>query len=477
MLDPQLIEGFSRQYLQKSFDGLVDTPDLHREMWARNLSSAKQVAHAAPRRHAKTTSQTQTLSLAFVLFRVRSFGLIVSATEAMAVGILRNIKAAIEENPDLKEAFGVKRFIKESEADIEVEFTDGAQFKLVAKGAEQRIRGTIWRNKRPDFIFIDDVEDDEAVLNLERRAKLKNWLYSALLPCGSRNCIFRVVGTVMHFSSFLEEILNDDAWVSHRYSAHSSWDDFSNVLWPEHMDEAALRAERQKYINAGLPDAYSREYLNIPLSNENSYFKKEWFQDFEYSDYDAPKEYYVGVDFAISKKQAADRTAIVVLGVNTYGVTFVEHVRKGRWDSKEIIDNLFEVSEMFDVAVWYMERGAIQKSIGPFLNDEMVKRNNYLNVVEMLPSTDKESRAKPIQGRMRSGGIKFDQNAEWYQDLEMEMLRFPRGTHDDQVDALSMIGQNLHNLITPLTAEEEEAEEWGMMDRENPTGRNATTGY
>lgn len=476
-LDAELILGFQQEFLHAKFDNPTPPAAFHIECWERSTSNSKQVATSAPRGHAKSTSQTHTLGLAFMLFRVRDFCMIVSDTESQAVAFLRDISAEIQENERLRAAFGVKGFIKDAEAEMEVEFLDGTQFKMVAKGGDQKVRGTKWRNKRPNLILIDDLENDESVMNPERRKKLKDWFFKALIPCGAKNCLIRAVGTILHFDSLLENIMDDPEWVSKRYAAHKSWDDFTEILWPEQFDETRLRTIRQQFINTRMPDGYTQEYLSTPLSNENSYFKREWFSDFTYSDYDAPKEYYVGVDFAISKKQTADRTVIAVVGVNRYGVTFVEHVRKGRWDSKEIVDNLFEVSEQFDVQVWYMEKGAIQKSIGPFLSDEMVKRNNYLNVVEMLPATDKEMRAKPIQGRMRNGGLRFDKSADWYDDFEMEMLRFPRGAHDDQVDALSLIGQNLHNLISASTPQEEEAEEWAMMDRENAMGRNATTGY
>ena len=478
-LDASLVYGFQQAYLAPKFDNPAQTAPFHIEMWSRACSDAHQVVHAAPRGHAKSTSQTHTLTLAFVLFRLRDFGVIVSDTEAQAVSFLRDISVELNENEDLKAAFGIKGFIKDAEAEIEVEFNDGEQFKLIAKGSEQKVRGLKWRNKRPNFIMIDDVENDESVMNPERREKLKNWIFKALLPCGSKDCIVRVVGTVLHFDSFLENILNDDEWVSHRYSAHAGYDDFSNILWPEQFDESYFRRKRQNYINRGMPEGYSQEYLNQPLSSENSFFRKEWLKPFTASDYDARKTYYAGVDFAISQKQRRDRTAIVVVGVNTYGVVFVEHVTKGQWDAKEIIDQMFEVAEMFEIDTFYAESGAISKAIGPFLNDEMIKRNVFLDITSIIPTKDKESRAKPIQGRARASGIKFDHHADWWPELEMEMLQFPRGAHDDQVDALSLVGLNLDKIISPLSAEEEIEEEWALLERESQGqhGRNQTTGY
>ena len=46
-------------------------------------------------------------------------------------------------------------------------------------------------------------------------------------------------------------------------------------------------------------------------------------------------------------------------------------------------------------------------------------------------------RARSIQARMRAGAVRFDKEAEWYQNFEDELMRFPRDKHDDQVDAIS----------------------------------------
>jgi hypothetical protein len=50
--------------------------------------------------------------------------------------------------------------------------------------------------------------------------------------------------------------------------------DFSKMLWPERWPAEKLKAEREDYIRQGLGDVYSQEYLNIPIDESMSYFKK-----------------------------------------------------------------------------------------------------------------------------------------------------------------------------------------------------------
>ena len=56
------------------------------------------------------------------------------------------------------------------------------------------------------------------------------------------------------------------------------------------------------------------------------------------------------------------------------------------------------------------------------------------------------------------------------------MLRFPKGGHDDQVDALAYIGLILDKLITPQSEEEEDEEEWAELERTERVV-NKWTGY
>ena len=48
---------------------------------------------------------------------------------------------------------------------------------------------------------------------------------------------------------------------------------------------------------------------------------------------------------------------------------------------------------------------------------------------------------------MENGNVYFLENAYWLTEFEQELLQFPVGKHDDQVDAFAYIAQ----LIEPMT--------------------------
>ena len=101
---------------------------------------------------------------------------------------LGNIKQQLSTNEDLIALFGIKtglkgvEFVKDTETDVIVALEDGYMFRIMAKGAEQKLRGMNWDNTRPDLIVCDDLENDELVQNKERREKFRRWLMLLYYP-------------------------------------------------------------------------------------------------------------------------------------------------------------------------------------------------------------------------------------------------------------------------------------------------------
>ena len=62
-------------------------------------------------------------------------------------------------------------------------------------------------------------------------------------------------------------------------------------------------------------------------------------------------------------------------------------------------------------------------------------------------SRDKPTRARSIEARMSMGMVYLPKNAPWKDDLVSELLHFPAGVHDDQVDVLSLVGRMLDRLV------------------------------
>ena len=503
-LNASVLEGFVNSVLRKNFDRPASTPQFHREIWELVTSNNRQVAIAAPRYHAKSTAVTHAYTLASVLFREFRYVLIVSDTVTQAVQFLGDIKKELSENDDLRSLFSVSSFPKDTEDDLIVELDDGYTFRIQAKGSEQKLRGLKWANLRPDLIICDDCENDEIVMNKDRRTKFKRWFYGALIPCIASSGKIRIVGTILHLDSLLENLMPSSQlgslrgngktpliredlkeytnhklpWKSVKYRAHT--DDFKQLLWPEMKSAEEFKLQREDYVRQGLADVYSQEMLNIPLDETDTYFKKTDFSAMKNDDSKKNLNYYATCDLAVSQSQRADYSAFVVGGMDENGVLYCKHVIKERLDAMEIVDTILMIQKIYKPVLFGLEQGTIQKAIGPYLNEEMLKRGEFINTVLLKPSGDKLTRARSIQARMRSGACKFDKDADWYQGFEDELMRFPRDKHDDQVDAWAYLGLMLDRMWEAPTDREVEEEEYEAYKRDNnqmEEGRSIVTGY
>ena len=95
---------------------------------------------------------------------------------------------------------------------------------------------------------------------------------------------------------------------------------------------------------------------------------------------------------------------------------------------------------------WAEEGGQINKSVGPFLQKRMRELGAYTARSQFTSSSDKPTRAQSIRGRMAQGMIFFPRSREWTSALVSELMTFPAGANDDQVDVLSLIGRGLPRL-------------------------------
>lgn len=476
-ISPLLIEAFVSKYLQSGFDGALPTPQFHREMWALCASKEIKVAFAAPRGHAKSTCITHAYTLTASLFRQRDFILILSDTWGQSVEFLRDIKDELLTNDDIIKDFEVEKFLKDAEDDVIVKMRDGYKFRIVARGAEQKVRGLKWKGKRPNLILFDDVEGDEQVESKPRRDKFFKWMMKAVLPCGSDDCLYRWVGTILHFDSALERILKDKTWVTRRYAAHKSFEDFSEILWPEKFPEARLRAKREEYVIQGESDGYSQEYLNYPIASTTAYFNPDYLIPMTDDDRQKRMVYYAGWDMAVSQEQKTDWTVCVVIGVCPEGYLHVVDVRRAKMDSLGIVEEIFSINKAYN-PFHVMETGQISHAIMPFLNTEILKRQAFIHMTHLVSSKDKEIRAKPMQGKLKTRHIKFDKETTWWAEFEEEIRRFPKGGKDDQVDAFSIIGRGMEMILPANSDSEQEDEEYFLkFGSTAETGQNATTGY
>lgn len=481
-LTSDIVEGFAGVFLSATYDNPQPTPDLHRQGWELYCQPTELCTLVAPREHAKSTAFTHDWGCAALLFRVDPYAIIVSATEDLAKDHLAEMAKVFRENEEVMAHFGIASMPVDAKTEIVVRFNDGYEFRILAKGAGQKMRGLKWRGRRPGIILGDDLEEDEQVENPDRRSKFRRWFFRALLPCRRRGGLVRIHGTILHEDSLLARLQKSKVWKHLFFKAHEGFDDFSNILWPEQFPVERLKTIQAGFVEQGDAAGYSQEYLNDPLDSSDAYLRSEWFTPMKAADFEKDKLICCAADFAISKSDKANRTSFTAGGMDKDNLLHVTGQVVGRWDSLELCDELFDFARRHNPDIFWVEGGKIWLGLWPMLKREMQRRNQWVNFVPRQPVGDKATRGRSLQRRMRAGGTRWDTEAPWFTPMQHEMLRFTGysdATLDDQFDSAALLSLGFDDM-SMLDDEDfipPEDYEFRRRDPRLELGRNHVTGY
>jgi nitrogen regulatory protein PII-like uncharacterized protein len=219
-------------------------------------------------------------------------------------------------------------------------------------------------------------------MNKERRDKMRRWFQGALLPCRADNGIVRMVGTILHNDSLLERLMpnpSDKAtvheglktystrktmWKTVKYKAHN--EDFSELLWPSKKSREMFKMMYEEAVRDGMTDIYSQEYLNVPLDESITFFKRGDFIQTSEEQNKKPMHHYITADLAISETEKADYSVFIVAGVDENKLIHIKDVIRERMDGKEIVDTLLNLQRIYDPEAVGIEDMQVSKAIGPF---------------------------------------------------------------------------------------------------------------
>ncbi len=179
---------------------------------------------------------------------------------------------------------------------------------------------------------------------------------------------------------------------------------------------------------------FSNQYLNEIIPADRQTFKKEWFRYYA----QLPKKVttFVFVDPALSEADTSDFTGVVVLHVDQKKDWFVSYAARHRLTPTQLVDFVFKLNEEFSPNIIGIEAISYQKALLYFLDEEMRRRNQIIPIQAVTYPTkkSKETRILSLVPRMEWGHLMF---AQGMTDFELELLQFPRGAHDDLIDALA----------------------------------------
>lgn len=190
---------------------------------------------------------------------------------------------------------------------------------------------------------------------------------------------------------------------------------------------------------------WSALYQQVPAPDTGDYFKREWIVPVDVIPPREEMAIYGGSDYAVTAN-GGDYTVHAVVGVSSEGRMYLLDLWRQQASSDVWVDAFCSLVAKWKPIGWAEETGQIKAGVGPFLVKRMLETASY-TVREQFPTRgDKAVRAQSIRARMAMQGLHVPRDAPWLSDFISELMSFPVGVHDDQVDALGLVGQLMDRM-------------------------------
>lgn len=236
--------------------------------------------------------------------------------------------------------------------------------------------------------------------------------------------------------------------------------DNGEALWPEKYS-----AERLTRIKAAIGSRdWSALYQQRPSPDEGTYFQRDWFRRHATPDpatFKKSRHVYITSDFAVSDGKG-DYTVHGVWGYGSGDALAQADWWRGQTTSDVWVEKLIDLMEKWKPLCYFGEQGVIEKAVRPMLIRRMRERKISCRL-EWIPSiSDKPTRARSFQARASMGKVSLLGNDQG-DHLLNQLLSFPAGKLDDDVDACSLMGMVLdqaHPAVPPPPVKEKVRDAW-----------------
>ena len=336
-------------------------------------------------------------------------------------------------------------------------------------------------------IIDDPVKNSEEANSEVIRQKIWEWyqstLYTRLTPDGR----IVIVMTRWHEDDLVgrllkkerEEIENGthvgERWTVINFPAIAEENDIlgrkpGEPLWPEFGFDLKRLNEIKSEVGSYV---WSALYQQRPNTAGGSIFKRKHFRYFREETIHNTQYIIVGekryrkselwvfqsVDTANSEKTINDYFVVTTIMVTPENDILVYDVYRTHIEGPD------QKPLMKELAYRYRPRfQAIEdKTFGTNLIQEL--KRDGMTILPVKVDRDKITRALPIAARYEAGKVWHREGAPWLTEFEDELVAFPRGRYDDQVDTMSQAGEIVH--ATAIEGENP----WAALPDEAPPQR------
>lgn len=388
------------------------------------------------RGHAKSTHSNILIPLWLKIQKDKSFRVmvLVGKSQDNAVTLISDLQAELEHNQRYINDYGPQLKYGNWE---EGRFVTKDERAFYALGRGQSPRGLRYRQYRPDYIVVDDLDDDELCRNPARVEKMYDWLLEALfgaMDMGRGR--FVMVGNLISKTSVLAKLSENKAF---NVTQVNALDKNGKPSWKE---KYTLQDIRSMIETLGYRKS-QKELFNNPVV-EGAVFKQEWIEWINPLPLSKYKRIIAYIDPSLKNTRTADYKAIMVVGSTGSQLHILKaFVRK--CSVNEMVRWLFDFQNALAESVvceYYMEANFAQDLILDEFDKEGQSRGQLLPVrKDLRKKPDKFARIEAISPLFERGLIKLNAREKNNPDMQVfleQLLSFEKGSrsHDDAPDAL-----------------------------------------
>lgn len=269
----------------------------------------------------------------------------------------------------------------------------------------------------------------------------------------------------------------DKAWrnweeaISTRFTS-DAWDVTIGTRWNDkdyigrRKEQKGVKVVHTKALNSAgesyWPEHYPTEFLVLKKYQSPALFAMQYMGDTtggeaqiirHLATYDPMPEIMVakhdlaiasGWDTAFKERQQNDFSVGFVGGIDRYGRIYVLDKIKGRWGLPQLLDQITGAYNSWpQFAVWVEDAASGTPAV------QTLTAQSMLPVEAIMYRGGKTTRAHALAPFLHGGHVLFPKYSSWFPETEYELTHFPNTDHDDELDALFLLVDNLTKLRHP----------------------------
>ena len=302
-----------------------------------------------------------------------------------------------------------------------------------------------------NFLIIDDPHKADEASSDVKREKTTDWFFQSALTRlnNPKKGVIIVIQQRLNQADLPGLLIEQDGWYHLNLPAIAEKDEdipigngkvfHRNAGSALHPERESLEDLKKREIEMG-DYAFAAQYQQRPSPIGGGIIKLDWFEEYHKLKHPMHAEYIVQAwDTAITAGEKSDYTVCITayaIGSNLY----IKDRLRVKVEFPDLCDLIFAHAQKYQANVVLIEAIGAGKALYQQVHARHLKMpSRPFTLWPDIPTMDKATRLLSVSPVVGQGKVFLPASSEWLDSFLKELMNFPNGVHDDQVDAFSML--------------------------------------